>query len=306
MSSSVRNRARLARRVWIPAVAVIVLLLVVLGGIGWYGAEQALNPGRANPEWSLSDYPALQPEDVSFESGTGVTLEGRFFPGEHGGTIVTHHGFTGWQDQILPQVQIFHDAGFNVLTFDSRHPRYGPGIFSTMGILEREDLVAAVDYLLTRDDVDPERIGAWGISLGGASVLLAAEQDPRIAAVISEVPFSDGENVVKSSFERYIGLPAFPFANVTRAIAEWRAGANMDDHRPVDAIASITDRPILLIHGLDDTAVPPDHSERLVAAGGDNVDVWWIPGADHSDAHIVGGDEYAERLIDFFDRALGN
>jgi cephalosporin-C deacetylase len=51
------------------------------------------------------------------------------------------------------------------------------------------DMVRGVDYLCSRDDVDPQRIGAMGISQGGGLVLAAAALDPRIKVVVARIPF---------------------------------------------------------------------------------------------------------------------
>jgi uncharacterized protein len=304
---TLRNRRR--RSIWKPLgiglLVIVLLLATAIVTVGWVASERALGPSFRDSEWSLADFPDLQPETVSFESQTGVELQGRFFEGEHDASIILLHGFSEGQDQMLPHAEILVGEGFNVLTFDGRHPdRYGDRVFSTLGALERYDLVSAVDYLAERPETDPERIGVYGASLGGATAILGGALDPRINAIAAEGAFSDGDNVIDSSFERYIGLPSFPFGQVTKWIAERRAGASLDDARPMGAITLIEDRPVLLIHGLEDDAVPPDHTERNRDAGGENVAVWWVDGAHHFDAFQITPDEYVERLGTFFDEAL--
>jgi uncharacterized protein len=296
---------RLGRTIGGIVLSIVLLLALIVGAVGWIASDRALGPEIGETPWSLDDYPALSPEEITFESQTGVTLSGRFFPGEHDGGVILLHGFSQLQDQVLPLAQILNEAGFNVLSYDSRHPdRYGGDVYSTLGALEQHDLISAVDFMADHPDVNPERIGVYGASLGGATAILAGAQDSRLQAIAAEGAFSDGDNVIDSSFERYIGLPSFPFGPVAKQIAEWRADASLDDARPVDAISQIEDRPVLLIHGLDDDAVPPDHTERNLASGGTNVDAWLIPGAHHFDAHEVVADEYAERIRQFFITAL--
>ena len=285
--------------------SVALLIVVIVGTVGWIASDRALGPEIGTTPWSLADYPELQPEEISFDSQTGVTLSGRFFPGEHDGGVILLHGFSQLQDQMLPIASILNDAGFNVLTYDGRHPeRYGDGVFSTLGALEQQDLESAVDFMAEHPDVSPDRIGVFGASLGGATAILGGARDERLQAIAAEGAFSDGDNVIDSSFQRYIGLPAFPFGPVAKRISEWRASASLEDARPVDAIAQIVDRPILLIHGLDDDAVPPDHTHRNLAAAGSNVDSWLVEGAHHFDAHEVVPEEYAERMEQFFSNAL--
>ncbi len=286
------------------AVAMFLTLLAI-GVVGWIASDRALAPELRDSALTIEDVQGIVFEEIMFESQTGFSPTGRFFPGTRNETIILLHGFSERQNQVLPQVRMLTDAGFNVMTYNARHPEeYGSGVFSTLGAFEREDLVSAVDYLESRDDVDPDAIGVFGLSLGGATAILGAALDDRIAAVVAEGSFSDADSVIDSSFEHYIGLPSFPFGQVTRLIAERRAGARLSDARPVDAIADLSGRPVLLIHGKDDTSVPPDHSERNLEAGGPDVDVWWVPGAGHSDAYEVEPDEYATRLIEFFDTAF--
>ena len=282
--------------------------MIGLGAVGWVGSERAIHPKAAHYKWSLADYPDLHPQEVRFSSRTHITVAARFIPSEQPGarraSIVLSHGYGDNQEQMLPWAEFLHQAGFGILTYDmrSRGKTEAPAV--TLGALEQLDLVSAVDYLAGRPDLDSGRIGAFGVSMGGATSLLAAAQDQRIKAVVDDSGFSDAPNVIAVSFEHFIGLPAFPFAPITVAIAGWRAGADVRAVRPVDHVAEIAPRPILIIHCLGDTVVPPDNSIRILAAAREPKQIWWVPTGKHIQGHTVARAEYERRVVDFFDAAL--
>lgn len=284
---------------------VVLLVVALLGGVGWYASGRAIHPRQNAYDRALSDYPALKPQSVRFKTRDGITLAGRFFPGTSRSTIILSHGYGDDQDQMLLWADFLHTAGFSVFTYDMRSRGESGGDAVTLGAREQFDLISVVDYLVTRPDVDPQKIGALGVSLGGSVTILAAAQDPRIAAVVDDSGFSDAANVVSTSFQKFLHIPAFPFAPVTIRFAEWRMGANMNEVRPVALIGKISPRPIFIIHGLDDTSVPPDNSTRNYAAAGHPKEIWWVPGAEHVRAIDVDPVEYKQRVTKFFIDSLG-
>jgi fermentation-respiration switch protein FrsA (DUF1100 family) len=174
----------------------------------------------------------------------------------------------------------------------------------TLGALEWIDLQSAVDYLETRDDVDPERIGAFGLSLGGSVAILAAAKDPRIRAVVADSAFSDATNVISRGFKLIFHLPSFPFAPITVRFAEWKTGARVHAIRPANVIGQISPRPILLIQGEEDSLVTPKNASENFAAAREPKEIWWVPGADHVEASAIMREEYEDRIVAFFCRAL--
>jgi fermentation-respiration switch protein FrsA (DUF1100 family) len=284
---------------------VALIAVVVLGGVAWVGSERALHPAAPHYTWSLATYPNLHPQTISFTGDAGVHIAGRFFPGRSRATIVLSHGFGQDEDQMLPWAAFLHDAGYSVLTYDMRARGHSGGSFVTLGAREQLDLVSAVTYLSGRHDVDSRRIGALGVSLGGATTILAAARDPRIRAVVDDCGFADIQNVVDASFTHFIHLPAFPFAPLTVTLAELRSGVNLSAIRPVDMIGRISPRPILIIHGTADTTITPDNSVRNYAAAGQPKELWLVPGATHAHSRDVAGAAYVHRVVAFFRRYLG-
>jgi dipeptidyl aminopeptidase/acylaminoacyl peptidase len=302
-----RPRADRRWRIGLALLAVALLAtLSVLGGVGWVGSERALHqPDKVYP-WRVADYPGLRPERVTVSGSGGITLAGTFFPGRSRAIIVVSHGYGNDQDEVLPLAAFLQRAGYGVFTYDMRHRGGSGGGAITMGALEQHDLVAVIDYLVTRPDVDPARIGALGVSLGGAVSIMAAAHDPRLRAVVDDCGFSDVASATDTAFEHFIGLPAFPFSLITVRISEWRIGQSVSASRPIDVVGRLAPRPLLIIHGLEDRQVPPDHSRRLFAAAGAPKELWLVEGAGHGLSKWERDPaEYERRVVAFFRAHLG-
>lgn len=298
---------RCQRRALALAAVALLATVVVLGGVGWVGSERAIHQGPKTYRWQLADYPNLRPETVTLSSSTGITIVGTFFPGYSRATIVVSHGYGNNQNEVLPLAAFLQRAGFSVFTYDMRSRGGSGGDAITMGALEQYDLVSVVDYLVTRPDVDPEQIGALGISLGGAVSIMAASRDLRIKAVVDDCGFSDIASATDTAFEHFIGLPAFPFSPIAVTISEWRIGQSVSRSRPVDVVGQIAPRPLLIIHGLADREVSPDHSVRLFAAAAEPKELWLIEGAGHGlSKWELAPAEYERRVIAFFRLYLGH
>jgi alpha-beta hydrolase superfamily lysophospholipase len=296
------------RRAWAiltrAAAGLAILALLTLASVGWIASERAIHPTQDTYRWTLADYPALHPLDAHIKSRTGASLAVSFFPGARRSTIVLSHGYGDNGRQMLPWADFLHRAGFAVITYDMRGRGGSDSLPTTLGALEEADLSSVIDYAVSRADVDPARVGVLGLSLGGATSLLAAADDRRIAAVVSDSAFAEATNVIASSFEHFIGLPAFPFAPVTVWIAGWRAGVDVSRIRPADAVHRIGPRPLLLIHCLGDTVILPRNAEEIFAAARQPKQLWMIPGGRHIRGHDVASDEYERRVNAFFNSSL--
>ena len=285
-------------------VALLLLSLACLVVIGWIGSERALHPGYHRYDWSLATYPDLHPEPIQVQAADKIMLDGRFFHGARPALVILASGYGDSQDQMLPFAEFLYDAGFSVLTFNSRARKPSGGEYVTLGVLEQQDLISIVSYAAGRKDVDVNRIGVLGISMGGATAILSAARDKRISAVVDDCGFSDAPRVIAASFETFIHLPAFPFAPITIAIADMRAGIDVNKVRPVDVISEISPRPVLIIHQKDDQVVPSANSVRNFAAARQPKELWLVPGTGHGRSHTAAKAEYESRVDHFFEAAI--
>jgi len=147
-------------------------------------------------------------QKVKFKSG-GLNCAGDLYlPDDHKGGrrpgLVIGHGFSFVKEALVEEGGYFSRAGYITLAIDYRS--FGESEGEPRGQLfplnEVEDYRNAISYLQTRDEVDPERIGIWGTSFGGAVVIYTAAFERRAKAVVAQVPVVNGLNwmrVLRSS-----------------------------------------------------------------------------------------------------------
>lgn len=114
--------------------------------------------------------------------------------------VVMAHGFSATRDDSLPDyAETFCRAGCAVVVFDYRY--FGASTGEPRQLLDltcqQDDYRAVVAWARRDGGIDPDRIVLWGSSFSGGHVLAVAAGDPRIAAVISQAPFTDGPAVIR-------------------------------------------------------------------------------------------------------------
>jgi dienelactone hydrolase len=162
------------------------------------------------------------------------------------------------------------------------------------------DLLGGVAYLQNRRDVDPERIGGFGVSIGGEILLEAAAQSTGFKAVVSEGAGERVGEVDRSGASRLLLAPTM--------FAITAATTIFSNHGPpppiVDRIGRIAPRSVFLIyaeHGMGGENV---RQPKYYAAAGQPKLIWKVPGAEHTGGIDVRPVEYEHRVVSFFDRAL--
>jgi dipeptidyl aminopeptidase/acylaminoacyl peptidase len=274
--------------------------------LAWLVSQQVIHPRPRKEDHDLSDF-ELPAEEVSFPSRDGTRLAGLFIPA--GGpapapAIVLSHGWARSRAELLPHADFLHHAGFAVLMFDYRHRGKSGGDAITMGLLEQDDLLGALDYLAGRPEVDTARIGAFGMSMGGVVTILAAARDERVCAVVAECPYASHKVIMTRALRHYYRLPSFPVAGLAKWMLERRLGASLDGAQAINAVHAISPRPMFIIACERDAVIGHEETERLFRAASEPKRFWLILGADHARGWQAAHDEYERRVLGFFHEAL--
>jgi pimeloyl-ACP methyl ester carboxylesterase len=110
--------------------------------------------------------------------------------------VILAHDFGQTRVQMLPLVQPLHEQGLIVLAIDLRGVGSALAAGQTFGVNEATDVRAAVEMLRRRAFVDPTRIGLIGVGCGANAVVIAAQQDPGIAALVLDGPMAGGDQAI--------------------------------------------------------------------------------------------------------------
>ncbi len=293
---------------WVRRVLAFGLLgLAACAGLCSYFGYRVVHPPRRQVRETPADR-GLPFTAVRLRSRDGVRLEGWFVPRAEGGrgpALVVCHGHPDSRAGVLPLLQPLHEQGFHLLAFDFRALGESGGDHCTLGWKERWDVHAAVAWLRTRREVDPSRIGVYGLSMGGAAALLAAGENPAIQAVATDCTFARLDEMAHHYFW---ALPAPfrpPLGWGVMAVAQGLSGADASRVAPEEAAARLSPRPLLVIQSAQDRLVPLAHGRRLARGAGARGQLWIVDGAGHCRAFETDPDAYVARLVMFFQQALG-
>src|SRR5215471_11036879 len=241
---------------------------------------------------------------VAFQTPDGIRLAGWF--GSRAGiaaTIILCHGVPGDKRDMAGLAAALMDAGFGVLAFDFRGWGDSDRTSITLGHREVEDVLAAVRY--ARHQAEPQpHIGIVGLSMGAAAAIVAAAQNPAIEAVVADSGYARLDQTVERATRRFLGPLGSLATRWVRRLGERLVGAPLASVAPVGAIAGISPRPVLIIHGKRDRLTDVADAYALYRACGEPKALWIIDAAGHARTRRVCPEEYDRRVIRFFKRHL--
>jgi uncharacterized protein len=245
--------------------------------------------------------PKLQAQAVAFESSSGARISAWLMvPEAPKGAVVVLHGIHADRTATLSRAGLFWHAGYAILTPDLQAHGDSSGTVVTLGYRESQDAISAVSYM--RGRFPGLRVGAVGVSLGGAAIAIAG-RDLGADAVVLESAFSDIEHATYNRIALRAGRAADVLAPLLLLQLRPRLGIGADRLHPIAHISEL-DCPVLVMGGSDDPYTPADETRRLFAAARSPKELWMVRGAAHIDLLRHDPEGYRTHVLAFLERYL--
>jgi len=261
----------------------------------WSGASRDFRPERRRPVTWPVDRPAVDGRmDFEVRAANGHAVRGWYLPSRNGVAVVLVHGRGADRRQLLGEAAALYAAGMGALVYDEPGCGDSDGMV-TWGQGERDALVALVRWLRERAGI--ARVGVFGFSKGAYVAAQVSARHPDVHALALAGAVANFPDQTRHEFRRYGWLSQWPALR-----ARERGGFSPADPQP-EALIGAFKRPLFIVSGERDAAVPLEHSARLYRAAQDPKTWWIVPNAGHGDYALVSR-EYLLRLTAFFERAL--
>ena len=239
-------------------------------------------------------------------------------PGERRAAFIVLHGFGSnkTSSNTMQPTKVLGELGYVVLRFDMRGCGESEGEFGRVICLEQvEDTRSALTFLAGHPAVDPERIAVIGSSFGGAVAVYTGGVDERVAAVVSNGGWGDGERKFRGQHPtpeawakftsileegkrqsertgKSLMVPRYDIVPIPEklrnrmssgSIMEFPAetAQSMNDFRADDQVGNISPRPLLLIHSANDSVTPTYESIEMFKKARQPAELHLLSDVDH-------------------------
>jgi uncharacterized protein len=291
--------SRLRNTAFLKGMAVFLFLLVLAGlGFSYWLGGQLVAPRPAQIGPAPNDLPV---ESVLILDQPGP-IHGWWISGDADkASVLLLHGIRANRTAMLGRARLLARHGYSVLLIDLQAHGESPGAAITLGLRESAGVQLAREWIRRKRPGKP--IGAIGVSLGGASILLGPSPS-GFDAVVLEAVYPDARQALRNRVAMRLGTVASPWlGKLLEVQVKPRIGIPLAQLRPIDHIAGVG-APVLVIAGGRNRHTTPVESAALFSRARMPKEYWLLPEAAHQDflrAHPAG---YENRVLGFLERNL--
>ena len=229
----------------------------------------------------------VEGEDAEITTSDGVRIHGWWHRVEGDApAVLFFHGNAGTIAGRAPLGEAYVRRGVSILMVDYRGYGRSEGRPTEVGVYR--DAEASLQWLLDRG-IPGARIVVHGRSLGGAVATRLAVGRDDLGGVILESTFTALDEMAAAA---YPFLPSFLFR---------RLQGHFDSRARVRQLRA----PLFVVHGSRDRLVPPEMGRELYERAPEPREWYEVPGADHNNVFLVGGEAYFDRLAGFVLKVTG-
>jgi hypothetical protein len=241
--------------------------------------------------------PSADYETVRLTTSDGLELDAWYHPSRTGAAVLLLSGGSGDIGGTLRHAGMLVRHGYGVLLFGGRGTGDSDGTPNSYGWGREKDAAAALDYLATRPDVRPGRVGALGLSTGADMAIDVAARRADVRAVVADgtaaIGYEDVKEFTENPLTRLNGWVMFKALEVIQ-------GSSGPAASLADQIARRRASHLLIAAG----KIEKPWGDLYDRAGGDRSELWYLPKATHTGALRQYPREYEQRVSAFFDDHL--
>jgi uncharacterized protein len=273
------------RVLMVPAAVLSLSLFYGPVGMGIVDIHSLHRPVGSPPN---ADY-----QTVAFTASDGVDLEGWYRPSENGASVLMISGGGSNRRGTLRHAEMLVRNGYGVLVYDPRGSGNSEGTVNSYGWGWEKDAAAALDFLAERDDVEPGRVGALGLSTGADIAIDIAAHRHDVKAVVADGAAAIGYEDIEAYSTRTLDRAPMWVLFKSLEVIQGRSGP---DDALADQIARSRAPHLIISAGKNEE----QWGELYDRAGGDRSELWYLPNAGHTAALRQYPEAYEQRVVSFF------
>ena len=252
----------------------------------------------------LDNFKKYPYKDVFVKSHDNLTLRGKLFHfGDNLPLAICFHGYRAPALRDFCGIGVnFIENNFNVLLVDHRAHKISDGHTICFGIKERKDVISWIDFAKSTYGKDV-KVVLTGISMGGATVLMASEIAPKnVIGIMADCPYNSPKDIIMKVCKdlKYNPKVVYPFIYLGALIY---GRVNLKEKTVCEAVKNMQ-IPTIIIHGDDDRFVPCEMSEIISNANPKYIKRYVFEGAGHGICYLKDNEKYNKIVKNFIDEIL--
>lgn len=242
-------------------------------------------------------------ETVEIKAYDGVSLVGHYYEAKEPQRVVlAMHGWrSSWTRDFGAVADFWHENGCSVLFVEQRGQGNSGGEHMGFGMRERYDCLFWVRWIC--ENIPELSIYLSGVSMGASTVLMASglELPDRVCGITADCGFTSARDIFRHITKNHLHLSYELRREDVEKICREKIQVGTEDYTTKDALL-VNTRPVLFIHGTEDSFVPIEHTYENYKACHAPKHLLIVPGADHGASYLRERERYEKELLDFYEK----